>query len=132
MCGAEVHTAGAAAALTLAVDRETLRADARDVAHVAVTVVDAAGNVVPGAENLVKFDVQGAGALIGVDNGNPASHEDFKASERRAFNGLCLAIVQTGTAAGEIRVTASAEGLKGATVVLRASEVELAKPRITM
>ena len=132
ICEEEVRTAGAAAALTLAVDRETLRADARDVAHVTVKVVDAAGNVVPGAENLVKFDVQGAAALIGFDNGNPASHEDFKASERRAFNGLCLAIVQTGTAAGEIRVTASADGLKGATVVLRAREVEVAKPRITM
>jgi beta-galactosidase len=131
VCETEVHTAGPAAALTLAVDRPTLRADARDVAHVTVTVVDAAGYVVPGADNLVKFDVQGAGTLIGVDNGNPESHEDFKSAERRAFGGLCLAIVQTGTAAGKIRVTASAEGLKGATAVLQTTAVESPQLLIT-
>jgi len=92
--------------------------------------VDAAGNAVPGAEQLVKFDVSGAGALIGVDNGNPASHESFKATERRAFDGRCLAIVQTGRAAGEIRVTASTEGLSGATTLLHASAVEPAVPQI--
>jgi beta-galactosidase len=131
VCEIEVHTAGPAAALALAVDRTTLRADARDVAHVTVTVVDAADHVVPGADNLVKFDVQGAGGLIGVDNGNPESHEDFKAAERRAFGGLCLAIVQTGTAAGEIRVTASAEGLKGATATLHTTAVASPQSRIT-
>jgi beta-galactosidase len=132
VCEAEVHTAGAATALTLAVDRETLRADARDIAHLTVKVVDAAGNVVPGAENLVKFNVQGSAVLIGVDNGNPVSHEDYKAAERRAFDGMCLAIVQTSVAAGEIRVMASAEGLKGATIVLRADAFEVPKPQITL
>ena len=131
VCEAEVRTAGAAAALVLEVDRETLRADARDVAHLTVKVVDANGTVVPGAENLVKFDVSGAGALIGVDNGNPASHEDFKAAERRAFDGLCLGIVQTGRAAGEIRVAVSAEGLKGAIAMLHATAVDAPPLRIT-
>lgn len=132
VCETEVRTAGAPAALVLTADRESLRADARDVAHLAVKVVDAAGVVVPGADNLVKFDVRGAGALIGVDNGNPSSHEDFKAAERHAFNGMCLAIVQAGAAAGEIRVTISAEGLKSASVVLRADEAKMAKPQITL
>ena len=132
VCEAVVRTAGPAAALILAVDRETLRADARDVAHVTVKVVDTAGILVPGAENLVAFDVQGAAVLIGVDNGNPASHEDYKAAARRAFDGMCLGIVQTGATAGEIQLSVSAEGLKGATAVLHANAVELPKPRITL
>lgn len=131
VCTTEVRTTGPAAALVLEVDRASLRADARDVAHVTVKVVDAAGTVVPGAEQPVKFAVSGAGALLGVDNGNPASHESFQAAERRAFNGLCLALVQAGSAAGEIRVTATAEGLPAATVVLRAEPVETARPQIT-
>ncbi len=131
VCETEVRTAGPAAALVLSVDRENLRADARDVAHVTVRVVDAAGVTVPGAEQLVKFDVAGAGTLIGVDNGNPASHESFQATERRAFDGLCLALVQAGTAAGEIRVTAAAEGLQGATAVLHGLPVEAGRPQIT-
>jgi len=98
---------------------------------VTVTVVDAAGNVVPGADNRVKFDVAGAGELIGVDNGNPESHGSFKAAERLAFNGRCLAIVQTGRAVGQIQITASAEGLKSATAVLSATAVESPALRIT-
>lgn len=131
VCETEVHTAGPAAALILAVDRETLRADARDVAHLTVKVVDAAGYLVPDAENVVKFDVAGAGTLIGVDNGKPSSHERFKASERRASAGMGLGLVQTGLGAGEIRVAVSAEALKGAALVLHAIAVDGPKPQIT-
>lgn len=50
-------------------------------------------------------------AGIGVDNGNPSSHEPFQADRRKTFNGLCLAIVESTATPGEIRVTASAPGL---------------------
>lgn len=39
-------------------------------------------------------DELGEGRIIGVDNGNPESHESYQADHRKAFNGLCLAIVQ--------------------------------------
>jgi beta-galactosidase len=38
-------------------------------------VLDAQGRIVPIADNDIKFDVQGGGKIIGVGNGNPASHE---------------------------------------------------------
>jgi beta-galactosidase len=62
----------------------------------------------------------GPGELIGVGNGDPASHEPDKASKRRAFNGLCLAIVQAGRRPGNIRITAAATGLTPAVATLRA------------
>ena len=74
------------------------------------------GRLAPTADNLVTFELQGEGRVIGVDNGNPASHEPFQALQRKAFNGLCLAIVQASRAAGTLRVTARAEGLAAATV----------------
>lgn len=51
-------------------------------------------------------------------NGEPASHEDYKASQRKAFNGLCLAIIQTGHETGEIRIAAQSQGLQSASVEL--------------
>jgi beta-galactosidase len=65
--------------------------------------------------------VEGEAKLIGVDNGDPASHEDYKATVRKAFNGLCLAVVQTTARAGTIRVTASSPGLEPATATLTAT-----------
>jgi beta-galactosidase len=53
------------------------------------------GRLVPTAGNEISFDIQGEGTLIGLDNGNPVSHEDFKSTRRKAFNGLCLASVQS-------------------------------------
>jgi beta-galactosidase len=41
-----------------------------------------------------------------------------KADSRRAFNGLCMAIVQTSKSADEIHVEASSPGLESATVSL--------------
>ncbi|HTZ20378.1 MAG TPA: glycoside hydrolase family 2 TIM barrel-domain containing protein, partial [Opitutaceae bacterium] len=132
VCEEEVRTAGTPAALVLAVDRDALRADVRDVAHVTVKVVDVDGILVPRADPLIVFDLQGAGALIGVDNGDPASHEDYRASQRKAFNGLALALVQTTTQPGEIRLKAAAEGLRGAEVVLHTSAVSgLEQPAIS-
>ncbi|MBN1359978.1 MAG: DUF4982 domain-containing protein [Sedimentisphaerales bacterium] len=123
VCTEEIRTAGAPAAVRLSVDRETIAGDGRDVAHVKVEIVDADGLVVPTADNLVQFDVTGQGRLIGVDNSDPRDHDSFQAPQRRAFNGLCLAIVQSNREPGEIRLSARSEGLEGASieVAVRAS-----------
>lgn len=114
------ETAGPAASLRLTADRPRLKADGQDVAIFKVEVLDAKGRPVSRADDLVMFEVSGAGDVIGVGNGNPTSHEPDVANQRKAFNGLCQAIVRTrrGTA-GDVRVTASAKGLKGASLVLR-------------
>jgi beta-galactosidase len=118
VCSYEVVTAGAPARLELTADREALVADGQDVAHLTVRVLDAAGNLVPDADALVRFAVEGPAAIIGVDNGDPTSHAPHKADQRQAFHGLCLAIAQTTSTAGAIRVAAMAEGLEGASVTL--------------
>jgi beta-galactosidase len=114
----EVSTTGDPAAVELSVDRENLRADRRDVAHVTVKVVDAQGRVHPDADNEITFEIQGEGRLIGLDNGDMSNLEDFKGKQRKAFHGLCLAIVQSNANAGSIRVTATSPGLKSSTVTV--------------
>jgi beta-galactosidase len=114
----EVATTGEPSAIGFSVDRETIAADRRDVAHIKVSILDAQGRVVPDAGNEVAFELQGEGRIIGLDSGDPASHEDYRGARRKAFNGLCLAIVQSTAKAGEIRLNASAAGLKAANVVV--------------
>ncbi|MEI9974262.1 MAG: hypothetical protein WDO73_20750 [Ignavibacteriota bacterium] len=114
----EISTTGDPAAIVLTVDREAIRADRRDVAHVTVKVVDSEGRVHPDADNEISFEVQGEGRLIGLDNGDMGSHEDYKGKQRKAFHGMCLAIVQSNAEGGQIRVTATAAGLKAATVTI--------------
>ena len=108
----ETSTTGDPSRIRLIADRTNLVADRRDVVHVTVQIEDDRGRVVPEADNLIVFDIQGEGRIIGVDNGNPRSHEGFKAKQRKAFNGLCLAIVQSTSKAGAIRITASSPSLE--------------------
>jgi beta-galactosidase len=114
----EVATAGEPAAIALSVDRDTIAADRRDVAHVAVTILDAQGRLVPVTDNDVAFEIQGEGRIIGLDNGNPDSHEDYKGKSTKAFHGLCLAIVQSTAKPGRIQLTATSPGLKSSSVAI--------------
>ncbi|NIN36389.1 MAG: glycoside hydrolase family 2, partial [Gammaproteobacteria bacterium] len=81
--------------IRLSVDHHVIKADQRDVAQVTIEIVDVEGNVVPTADNRVKFTVEGEERLIGVDNGNPRDHNYYQIYERHAFNGLCLVIVRS-------------------------------------
>ena len=77
--------------------------------------------MVPDAANALTFTVSGAGALIGLDNGNPADHTSMKSPQRNAFNGLALGVVQSKRSVpGDIRVEVSSPGLKSASVVVTA------------
>ena len=115
-CEAEVRTAGAPAALRLTVDRDTIDADPRDVAHVKFEIVDANGIVVPTADNRVRFNVTG-GSIVAIDNANLSDHDPYRADNRRAFNGRGLLIVRA-TRPGIITVAASAQGLKAAEIAI--------------
>ena len=115
----EVHTAGEPASLALSPDRAELKADGADLSFITVTVVDGAGIPVPHADNMVTFSVEGPGTIAGVDNGSQTSMEPFRADYRKAYNGKCLVVIKTGKEKGEIRVTASSEGLPDAVTVLR-------------
>ena len=115
----EVHTAGEPASLALSPDRTELKADGADLSFITVTVIDGAGIQVPHADNMVTFSVEGPGTIAGVDNGSQTSMEPFRADYRKAYNGKCLVVIKTGKEKGEIRVTASSEGLPDAVTVLR-------------
>ena len=74
----------------------------------------------PDADNPITFEVEGRGKLIGVDNGDPSNTEDYKGTTKKAFHGMCLAIVQSTGKAGPIRLTATSPGLKPATLTITA------------
>ncbi|WP_066631023.1 glycoside hydrolase family 2 TIM barrel-domain containing protein [Labilibacter marinus] len=115
----EIKTAGKPAKIKLSVDRSTIDADGRDLAYVTVRIEDKNGNFCPLADNLVKFNVSGVGKIVGVDNGSQISLESFQAPQRKAFNGLALAILNSNQGeAGTIKLVAKSKGLKGAEIIV--------------
>lgn len=119
-----VTTTGAANKLTASVDRAEISADGQDLSYVTVDVRDADGNIVPDAANNVKFKVEGAGVLAGVDNGSSPDHQSYRDDNRNAFSGSLVGIIRSTDKAGKITVTVSAKGLQGATVTIDTKAVE--------
>jgi beta-galactosidase len=114
----EIHTAGRPAAIALKCDRTTLSSSARGMAHVEVRILDAKGCIVPTATNTITFTVQGPARILGVDNGDPASHDSYQTNTRCAFNGMALALLQAGRTSGHVTITAKAKGLRTASAEL--------------
>jgi beta-galactosidase len=129
---AKRETTGPAAKVVLRVDRQEISADGEDVAVVAAEVQDAQGRIVPITENEISFKVTGPGEVIATGNGDPTNHEPDPGSTRKAFAGLCMAMVQSAkSAAGSIRVEATSPGLTAGSATITTKAVRL-RPQVAV
>ena len=112
----EIKTAGEPASIRLTADRQTITADGKDLSFVTVEVLDKDKNIVPTADNFIRFSVEGSGAIVGTDNGNPTDPNSLKKPERKLFNGKALVVVQSGKTSGIIKLKAESENLKSAEI----------------
>ena len=115
----QVCTAGKPHHIELSVDRAAIKADGRDLAFVTVRVVDKDGNLCPNADNLIRYSVKGAGSYRAGANGDPTSLELFHVPQMHVFSGMMTAIVQSNETPGTIALTATAKGLKSATISVK-------------
>ena len=116
----KIETTSEAAAIQLTPDRTVINADGEDISIITVTALDSEGREVPIADNLIRFELNGAGKIIRVGNGDPSSHEKDKyidgGYQRKLFNGKCSVIILSNRNAGSIKLTASGDNLKPAEV----------------
>ena len=112
----ELKTAGKPAKIVLSVDKTQIKNIWDDVAFVTAKIYDAEGNLCPNADELIKFDISGPGFITAVDNGNVASHELYKATQRHAYRGACIALVKANEPNGKMTVKATAAGLEGSSI----------------
>jgi beta-galactosidase len=82
------------------------------LSFVTADVVDAHGVVVPNAANELTFRVTG-GKLLGLDNGQEESAENYQSTSRAAFHGKALAIVRAGS-----RIAVTSPGLEPSSIRL--------------
>ena len=112
-------TAGEAAALRVEVDKTALPANGHSVAHAVVSVVDARGNLVLSSRQFVTAELQGAGRLLGVDNGDQNDPTTLSSPTKSANGGQVLALVQSDRVPGELTLKVHSPGLQGAEAKLR-------------
>ena len=115
-----VMTTGEPNQISAIADRIGINADGQDLSFITIAINDKDGLNVPRSNNNISFSIDGPGEIIAIGNGDATSHESFLAMERKAYNGLCLAIVRSVKGkSGAITVTAKSEGLTQRKVVIQ-------------
>jgi beta-galactosidase len=112
----ELRTAGKPAKILLSVDKDSISNDWDDVATVTATVTDENGTLIPNTDNLITFKAEGAGLVAAVDSADNNSHESYQGTTRRAFQGICLAMLKAGAGKGKITLTAASPNLQSSRI----------------
>lgn len=104
------HTPGDSAAIILSAEDESILADGSDMTFVTISMADAAGHPVENAVDRVMVTVEGAGRLLGLDNGDSTDVEGYKTNTRRLFSGKLLAMVGAADQPGTMRIRVASPG----------------------
>lgn len=122
----KIETTSEASKIVMTGDKTVLKSNNTDIIVVTVAVADTKNRIVPTANTEISFSIDGPGRIIGVGNGDPASHdpEQYIGTpsnpqpqwKRKVFNGFAQVIVQSTNEAGEISLTGKSDGLKSSTI----------------
>jgi beta-galactosidase len=128
----ELKTAGKPERIVFTADKPSmlLTPDWNDVRYVTATLVDKDGTRIPDSTTMVRFAATGPASIIAVDNGNMMDHDPYQATQRKLYFGNSLALLRATGTAGQIKVTASADGVPTATLTLTAAPIGKEDPAI--
>lgn len=126
------HSFGEARRLILETDKKQLAGDGEDLCFVAISAVDGDGYPVENAMNYVKLSLEGAGRLLGMDNGDSTDYDPYKGCVRKLFNGKLLAVVASKPVRPVGGVESPAHGLDGIRITVEGQGLEPASLDISV
>ena len=120
----QVHSAGDPVSILLTADHGTLR-DKTDVIYVRADLLDSSGTIVSASDSELEFQLNGAGTILGADNGDPTDCQRYQDTDghtitQRSFHGSAVVLVGGTNEAGEVTLRVSGEGLSEAVIHLSA------------
>lgn len=114
------QTAGAAYGIRIDGNKQSFRANRRDVLRLEISVVDDKGIVVPDADNTIGVKITGPARLLGLDSGDVADLTIANAQERKVFKGRCAALIQSSDRGGEVNIEINSKNLQTGSYRLQA------------
>ena len=115
----QLETVSAPTKLRVTAERLVAPADRQTLHYVGIDILDARGRIIPEEKRKIAITVEGPAELIGFGSANPQAVGSFQAHEAQSFRGRAMAILRSRGAKGSVRVAARAEGLRGASTILR-------------
>lgn len=116
-----LRTAGKTARLKAVADNPGWLADGQDLNHIEITAVDSKGTVVPGASDLLTFEVTGPAEIAGVINGDHNSNELYTGNTRSLANGRASVILRSTREPGTVKLKITAPGTKPVVMTMQST-----------
>lgn len=116
------HSFGDGVQIVLEANKDTIKANGEDLCFVSMSAIDKDGYPVDNAMDYVEVLVEGAGRLLGLDNGDSTDYDAYKGNVRKLFNGKLLAVIGAKTEAGDIKITVNSKSLASAQLCIKAVE----------
>jgi beta-galactosidase len=116
----ELTTAGVPSKIILTADKPVIANNWDDVVYVTATITDENNIPCLATDSQLTFTASGAGIIAATDNGDVTSTESFLSPKRFVYKGRCIALIKANSI-GIISITASADKLKPATIVLQSN-----------
>lgn len=103
--------------LSILPEEDTIKADGEDLAYVAVHITDENGIRKMLSDKKVTITVEGAGVLEAVGSAEPETTEKFVSDNYTTYYGRMIAIIRSNGTAGEIKITAQADGMSASATI---------------
>ncbi len=113
-------TAGEPSKIILNSEQSRMSADGYAVTHVVAQLVDSQGYPVTADNAEIEFELSGPARLLGVDNGDAFSFQDFQSNRIKTHQGRALLILQSTRESGEINLQVKGQNLDGDQVRIKA------------
>jgi beta-galactosidase len=96
----------------LAVDKQSIAANGKDVLHVTAQLTDKKGNPVKTTEQMLKFNIDGEYRLLGIDNGNVKNVSPYQSKEIMTYQGRCMLMLQSTEKTSVLNISAETSELQ--------------------
>jgi hypothetical protein len=125
LCKTQINTTGKPVALRLTNIKNPVdfKADGHDLSLLEAEVIDAKGNRCPTALDMINFTIDGPAEWRGGMAQGPGNY--ILSKNLPVENGVNRVLIRSTTTAGKITITASADGLKSADLVLTTKPFEI-------
>lgn len=104
-----ITTAQELARVAIKVDKENLKANGYDVAHIQIQLEDKNGNPIQNNDKEVVFHIDGDAKLLGIDNGGREVLEKHQSNRVKTSKGKALLIIQSNLNEAMINIKATCD-----------------------
>ncbi len=102
--------------ITIKVDKQNLKANGYDVAHVTIQLKDKNGVPIKNLDKEITFKIEGNCKLLGVDNGSNMNVQDYQNNIIKTFKGKALLILQSNLKSSNVKIKAISGDVESETI----------------